>query len=311
MILFKIIDAILDGSLDIKNFSQHQFHPKPTDKHALNWIFLIDTLNFCFWTHGDQPNKWKVDGQTGYFALCAAINRALDNSIDITNPKFYSSITIDQLAKLLVSDDGKTKAPLLQERVDCLHQVGSKLIEKYDGNFENVVKAAKGSAKKLLELIVEDFPCFRDEAVFNGQRVSIYKRAQILIGDLYACFQGEGIGFFSDLNDTITMFADYRVPQVLVHFGALIYKEELLNDLKSDKLLQNGEAKEVEIRGASIYIVEVAKEIVIEELKANHPELPTKHVNSILIDHFLWDYRRANAEFLNYIPFHKTYSVYY
>lgn len=171
----------------------------------------------------------------------------MKEGIDITSPKFLSSITLEQLEKILRSDDGQTKAPLLQERVDCLHQVGSKLLEKYDGKFENVVKAAEGSAKKLLQLIVEDFPCFRDEATFNGQRVSIYKRAQILIGDVYACYQGEGLGFFSDLNETITMFADYRVPQVLVHFGALIYKQELMNDLKSDKLLENGEPKEVEV----------------------------------------------------------------
>lgn len=235
----------------------------------------------------------------------------MNDSIDITNPRFYSTITLEQLEKILKSDDGETKAPLLQERVECLHQVGSKLIEKFNGEFENVVKAANGSAEKFLQLIVDNFPCFRDEADYNGKRVQILKRAQILVGDVYACFQGDGLGHFDDLNDTITMFADYRVPQVLVHFGALVYKEELMMDLKSDKLLINGEPKEVEIRGASIYIVEVAKEKVREDLKANHPELPTKHVNSILIDHFLWDYRRANADFLNYIPFHKTYSIYY
>lgn len=199
----------------------------------------------------------------------------------------------------------------MKERVECLHEVGSKLLEKYDGDFKNVVIAANGSAKKLLELIVEEFPCFRDEADFNGKRVSIYKRAQILVGDIYACFQGEGLGHFDDLNETITMFADYRVPQVLVHFGSLVYSEELKMDLESDKMLPNGDPKEVEIRGASIYIVEAAKEIVLDELKTNHPDIPTKHVNSILIDHFLWDYRRANADFLSYIPFHKTFSVYY
>jgi hypothetical protein len=32
------------------------------------------------------------------------------------------------------------------------------------------------------------------------------------------------------------MFADYRVPQVLVHFGALKYSDELLKSLKSGLL---------------------------------------------------------------------------
>lgn len=308
---FKIIEAISSGTLDIKNFSQHQFHPKPSDPHAFNWIFLIDTLNFCFWTPGNQPNKYCVDKQTGYFALCAAINRAMKEGIDVTNPKYYSSISLEKLAEILRADDHTTKVPLLEQRHECLIEVGNKLIEKFDGNFENVVKAADGSAKKFLDLITENFPCFRDESDFKGQHVSIYKRAQILVGDIYACFQGEGMGKFEDINDTITMFADYRVPQVLVHFGALVYNDELMNDLKNDKILKNGEEKEVEIRGASIYIVEKAKEFVLQDLKLNHPELSTKHVNSILIDHFLWDYRRANADLLNYIPFHKTFSIYY
>ena len=213
----------------------------------MNWIFLIDTLNFCFWTKGDQPNKWAVQNQSGYFACCAAIKRALNEGINITSAEYLSKITLEQLEHILRSDDKVTRAPLLQERVDCLHQVSSRLLNKYEGNFENVVKAANGVAQKLLQLIVEEFPCFRDEAVYKGQRVSIYKRAQILIGDVYACFQGEGLGHFVDLNETITMFADYRVPQVLVHFGALVYNEELTKDLKSGKLLENGEPKEVEV----------------------------------------------------------------
>ena len=37
----------------------------------------------------------------------------------------------------------------------------------------------------------------------------ILKRAQILVADLWACFEGQGLGAFTDI-DTITMFADYR-----------------------------------------------------------------------------------------------------
>lgn len=314
--------------MSIDNFSQVNFHPKSTESYALNWLFIVDTLNFCFWTPENQVGKFTVEGQSGYFALCAAINRALKEGIDITNPSYYSTITLDQVKQILRPDDGKTECPLINDRVKCLHEVGKILLEKYDGDFANVVKSSNQSASELLKIIVEDFPCFRDEATFNGQRVQILKRAQILVGDVYACFKGEGLGYFKDINEvinciflynfklikyiqTITMFADYRVPQVLVHFGSLVYSDELLADLKSGKILLNGEEKEVEIRGASIYIVEKAKEIVLKYFKENQPEVSTKHINSILIDHFLWDYRRANAEKLEYIPFHKTYSVYY
>lgn len=129
---------------------------------------------------------------------------------------------------LFRSDDGKTQVPLLEEREKCLKEVGKILIEKYDGEFGNVVKKANQSATNLLKIIVDDFPCFRDEAVFHDQRVSIYKRAQILVGDVYACYRGEGFGYFKDINETITMFADYRVPQVslflyLNYFSNIFY----------------------------------------------------------------------------------------
>lgn len=204
------------------------------------------------------------------------------------------------------------------------------LLEKYDGKFENCIKSVGGSAKQLLDLIVREFKCYRDEADYEDKRVSIYKRAQILIGDIWACFHGKGVGQFDDIQE-ITMFADYRVPQVLIHFGCLEYTAELLEHLKKgiyvtvalisendilfyfflEKPLVNGSPEEVEIRCASIYIVEQVKKIVLQNLEQNHPELPLIQVNSILIDHFLWDYRRKYAKELEYIPFHQTVCIYY
>lgn len=249
-------------------------------------------------------------GHTGYFALCAALNRAMKEGLDITSAEYYSKITLDTVRHIFRSDDGETMVPLLEERLKCLHEVGQQLLEKWHGKFENIVKAAGGFALNLLKLIVQEFPCFRDEADFCGRRVSLYKRAQILVGDIWACFRGEGLGSFKDLY-YITMFADYRVPQVLIHFGALEYNKELMKILKSDQILMNGHPMEVEIRGASIYIVEKVKDKVMQEIETNHPTIFKDHVNSILIDHFLWDYRRQHAKELEYIPFHKVLSVYY
>lgn len=207
--------AIVDKTLAIENFSQSDFHPKAEDpKNALNWILVCDTLNFCFWSPEDST-KWRVEEQTGYFALCAAMNRSIKEGFNLTDPKVYSTITEQQIRHIMRSDDGITMIPLVEERVRCLREVGKTLLDKYDGCFSNVLVAAEKSAKKLLQLVVDDFPCFRDEAVYKGQRVAIYKRAQILVGDVWACFKGESYGSFNDI-EYITMFADYRVPQVLV-----------------------------------------------------------------------------------------------
>lgn len=85
----------------------------------------------------------------------------------------------------------------------------------------------------------------------------------------------------------------------------------MLNVESADTIFPNGSSEEVEIRGASIYVVEQLKDLVLKEIEEHHPNRSTKHVNSILLDHFLWDYRRRFASELEHIPFHKTISIYY
>lgn len=180
------------------------------------------------------------------------------------------------------------------------------MLEKFGGTFKNCVLQAENSATKLLDIVVENFECFRDEADYKGYRVSLYKRAQILVGDVWACFQNTGIGYFKDI-DQITMFADYRVPQSLLYFKVFIYTPEFLAALKKNNILRNGDEDEVEIRGCSIHAVELVKEYVKSKLEEG------KVINAILIDHFLWDFRRAHAKEIygKGLPFHKALCVYY
>jgi hypothetical protein len=70
--------------------------------------------------------------------------------------------------------------------------------------------------------------------VYRGRLVHFYKRAQILVGDLWAAYgrpllsdlhtdatcTKKTIYGFSDM-DQLTMFADYRVPQILRFLGVI------------------------------------------------------------------------------------------
>jgi len=64
--------------------------------------------------------------------------------------------------------------------------------------------------------------------------VALYKRAQILVADIWACCAGAGYGAFSDI-DSITAFADYRVPQLLVSFNVLQYSDSLTDMLHNSE----------------------------------------------------------------------------
>ena len=74
------------------------------------------------------------------------------------------------------------------------------------------------------------------------------KRAQILVADLWACFEGESYGEFHDI-DSITMFADYRVPQILNTLGCLWYSPLLENAVRKKKVVESGCSWELQLRG--------------------------------------------------------------
>lgn len=101
-----------------------------------------------------------------------------------------------------------------------------------------------------MNLLADDFACFRDETKFDGRRkpVRFLKRAQILVADIWACFQGEGYGAFKDI-DKITMFADYRVPQILNTMGCIFYSPTLNEVVKEKKVIESGSSWEIQLRG--------------------------------------------------------------
>jgi hypothetical protein len=122
-------------------------------------------------------------------------------------------------------------------------------LQKYKCSFVNCIAAANGSAAALVNLLARDFPCFRDEVAFeNRKNVRFLKRAQIVVADLWACFKGEDFGEFDDI-DKITMFADYRVPQILHSLGCLGYSPLLDHTVRQQKLIESGHHWEIQLRG--------------------------------------------------------------
>ena len=141
---------------------------------------------------------------------------------------------------------------------------------------------------------------------FHGKTVRIHKRAQILVADLWACFNGQGYGSFGDISK-ITAFADYRIPQMLRGLGCLKYSPSLENRIRRLEEIQSGENCEVELRGCSIWCVELIQRQILRD----HPEA---EVNAILIDFFLYDTlkeREQSGNEAEMLPHHRTRSIWY
>lgn len=63
--------------------------------------------------------------------------------------------------------DTAVPMPLMEERHRILNETGKILLEKFGGSFLNCVQKSGRSAQKLMQLIVENFPSYRDEAEFE------------------------------------------------------------------------------------------------------------------------------------------------
>uniref|UniRef100_A0A0N4ZSJ7 Queuosine 5'-phosphate N-glycosylase/hydrolase n=1 Tax=Parastrongyloides trichosuri TaxID=131310 RepID=A0A0N4ZSJ7_PARTI len=311
-----IVNAMKNGEIKQIDFDAHELHPKGGDQAAVDWVFLMDTINFSFWSNIDTPFYVTYKGKTysGYFAGCAAVNRALENNLPITSAAFMSTVDEKMLTDIFKSDVGGT-IPLIAERVKAINESGKVLIEKFNGTFYTAVKNCHKSAKTLLEIIVENFESFRDFAVYRGKKISLLKRAQILVADIYGCLKNKNdIGNFNDI-DILTMFADYRVPQVCAYLGALEYSDFLMEKLKKKEILENGEPLEVELRAMSIYCCDkIVRQIQkLLDIQKNHEEFKDfRKATAMDVDIFLWIYRREHAkEIEDKIPFHRVRCIYY
>ncbi|KAL8905742.1 MAG: hypothetical protein Q9207_002456 [Kuettlingeria erythrocarpa] len=307
----KIWDLMQEKGYSFKKWSEHTLHPKEKDESTARFIFLVDLLNFCFWSENPDPIQcFSVEHQgqifTGYWSLVAAISRALEEGIPVTTPSFWlneDDCTDDLLKHIFRSSTSET-IPLLDQRIQCIREAGRILDADFSGSVIQLITKANRSAAALVNLLTIHFPCFDDVAVLDDRIIHFHKRAQIFAADLWACFEGQSYGSFHDI-DTITMFADYRIPQMLHSLGCLRYSPSLENRIRGLREVESGCRSEVQLRGCSIWCVELIRREIVRQ----HPKA---EVNAILIDFFLYDTMKERMkEGLETIPHHRTRSIWY
>lgn len=299
----EIVQPLLDSWVP-QSWAANGLHPSRLSDHKLKsmWIFLIDTLNYAFWQPPGKPLfsvNYQGKNYTGYLSLCAAIRKAIDQGIPILDINYWQNLTLNDLHQIFKSET-ETSISLIESRLRNIKEAADFLIKNFQGSVYEMIKFSQNSAIKLVNLISTNLTSYNDRCQFHGKEVSFLKRAQIFAADIHYSFleDNDSVCHFNDI-DQLTMFADYRVPQVLCYLGLLNYEPKLIQLLQSNPHLDVGSEIECEIRGCSIAAVEKFKKF----LKPN--------VNSVLIDFCLWDYAKANEDKMNHIPVHKTVGIFY
>jgi hypothetical protein len=269
-------------------------------RRFLNYLLVLEALNFSFWD--DEP-RWRVlfEGARydGYWALAAALRRALrEDAIPLWDARWMAQVDEAQAATLLRGEG--QPIPMLAERAANLREVGEVLLRRWQGEFARVVQTAGGDAVALAQLTADEFPSFRDEALWRPpggsqpRTVRFLKRAQICVADLARLLPDHPLGQVGGL-ERLTAFADYKVPQVLRKLGILVYSDTLARRVEAQEVLAAGSQEEIEIRAATIWACEWIGRALGGAAASD-------------VDYRLW---LMGQEKTSLPPYHRTRTIYY
>jgi hypothetical protein len=282
----------------VPSWASCHFNPNDFDfESTLGFVFVVDALNFCFWPYERILNKSKEDFEYGDL-----VNNTLHTLK--TDPNFFTAerlinLTQEELCKNIFSNE--KEFPLLDERTRSLRELGTFIKNKHESKFANFLKSCGNDCVKIVEGIVAGVSTFRDETIYKGKQIFIYKRAQILSADLYYMCSELHKPIYLSNADALTMFADYRVPQVLLDLGIMEYESNLENKILNKEEVQPNSHEEIELRACTIISVEMIKNAINKQFG--------KKILSLEVDYILWNVGEERRKELK--PHHRTLTIFY
>ena len=265
----------------------------------INLVYFETAANFCFWSQ-NPSNKWVIEhngsSSGGWYGLRNAFARALDNGIPVYDAAFMSELTLSQAADIFRGQND-VQIPLLEWRLNNIVEAATFLLGEHDGQAENFLAACNYDAPTIAYEIARKLDSYRDGGWYKNNWVWLLKRAQILPNDLAQLTQKYPDFTINNL-DKVTIFADYRLPQILRHYGVLKYSEKLSTIVDNKKLLPHGSSMEIEIRAATI--------VACQQISKLLPGMATAD-----IDVSLWLLSQDMRNDPTLKPHHFTYSYFY
>jgi hypothetical protein len=276
----------------------------------------LDAINFCFWP---TENYEYEDLSTTLTRVASADHpeenaskQQTDNDDSNTSTSYLLSavhlrdMTPDRMKQLFEMHSTRGLAPPdVERRCKLWNQVGTVLMETFNGSASALIQSANNSAVALVELLIKHFSGFCD---YNEkENLWFLKRAQICVADWNAALQLQ----LSEMNQ-LTTFADYRVPQLLRHLRVLDYSEELgtIIDLKQEVPAES--TMEWSIRACTV----AAVEMIVDELRQQQTsEAASTNTNrtftAVDVDWYLWQIGERMQMQGELEPHHRTRTIYY
>jgi hypothetical protein len=236
---------------------------------------------------------------SGYFTVATSLKEEFEREGVMGAERLAGIIAEDCAVVFGQERSDATVMELMGLFARAMNDLGRLLIDRYGGQADTMIRAAEGSAERLVE-VLEEMPFYRDVQRYEGMEVPFYKRAQLTAADLSLALGARGLGGFGDLN-RLTIFADNLVPHVLRIDGVLAYDEGLAARIDREELIEAGSAEEVEIRAGAVHAVELMKQALARDGRA---------VTAMGLDYVLWN-RGQERHYKAIKPRHRARTVYY
>lgn len=261
---------------------------------AACWALVLDAVNFG---SGWFPHLDKRRGLSGYRTIEASLR---DHFAREGTPSTAALRGMDaaRCAEIFGQRAGRAPiAELMELYARAWRELGELVESRYGGAFLALVRAAGGSAERLVRQLLE-LPLYRDVASYDGAPVPFLKRAQLTAWDL-GLLLGRELGAWRDVS-RLTLFADNLVPHVLRIDGVLQFVPALVERIEREEPIPSGSPEEVEIRACAVSAVER----LVDRLRARGADTCAAELD-------LWLWRRGAGARYKARPRHRTRCPYY
>jgi len=246
-------------------------------------LFLFNSTSFSYW----KEEPWVVEyegnnSKRGSWSNFLSIKRAIDEGIPILDANYQANASNKDFAYFWRA---KESIPMLKTRAKFVRENAEVLLEKYQGDPNNLIEESGFDAIKLTELILKDFETFKDTDTYKGQEVTFNKRAQLFAADIH--YLVKPLTRVEELSGC----ADYKIPITLEYHGIMKFSSYLKEKIDDKKLIED-KSIITEIRANELYAMELLAGQTYSAMEANN---------------FLWvTWQDIPKEKQNYVRFRST-----
>lgn len=276
---------------------------------ALAFVLVVDYLNFG---SGYFRHLRKDSSGSGYLTFARGLVKYFQSNWPF-RPSDLTALEPNDFVTILGQHDPDVQLSYLTSLLaKSANELGSHLDRHYQNDFEFFFASLGPHLETSIEQLCQ-LNGFKDFYLYDEMAFYPLKKAQITLSDLGLIDQ-----YFREKNalthpsqlalgnlDLLTCFADNSVPHVLRTHGALRYSAALENRINSGEPLAYGSVAEVEIRAATISVV--------EKISASTSKLGEKQMPPRSVDAALWSLKHSiqHTDLYQMTKSHKTKSKYY